>query len=330
MGGNGQCFSGEIPIRQVGLKKLGRFEVWTRELTQFALGQPIDDNLGMSLGRWITRRRFLQASVGVATVGVGTGLYTWRIEPHWLALEERQLPIANLPADLVGNRLVQLSDLHIGPRVDDDYLKKCFERVKKLRPEFVVYTGDFTSYSTEVFDHSRRMFSHLPLGSRGTFGILGNHDYGPGWSHPETADQISALAADVGVRVLRNEMAEVRGLYFLGFDDLWAKRFDPAAGFKDFPIGAATLALSHNPDTVDLPGWDTYSGWVLAGHTHGGQCKPPFLPPPLLPVKNRRYTAGEFELAGGRRMYINRGIGHLLTVRFNVRPEITVFHLERA
>ncbi|HEX2860069.1 MAG TPA: hypothetical protein VHN79_00430, partial [Lacunisphaera sp.] len=73
-----------------------------------------------------------------------------------------------------------------------------------------------------------------------------------------------------------------------------------------------------------------YQGWILAGHTHGGQCKPPFLPPPLLPVRNRRYTAGEFDLGDGRKLYINRGLGHLLRVRFNVRPEVTVFRLAPA
>jgi len=69
---------------------------------------------------------------------------------------------------------------------------------------------------------------------------------------------------------------------------------------------------------------------VLSGHTHGGQCKPPFLPAPLLPVRNRRYTAGEFAVSGNRRLYISRGVGHLLKVRFNVRPEVTVFALARA
>ena len=58
-----------------------------------------------------------------------------------------------------------------------------------------------------------------------------------------------------------------------------------------------------------------------------GQCKPPFLPAPLLPVKNRRYSSGEIALEGNRRLYISRGVGHLLHVRFNVRPEVTVFRL---
>ena len=48
----------------------------------------------------------------------------------------------------------------------------------------------------------------------------------------------------------------------------------------------------------------------------------------MLPVRNRRYTAGEFDLSGGRKLYINRGLGHLTRVRFNVRPEITIFTLE--
>ena len=58
--------------------------------------------------------------------------------------------------------------------------------------------------------------------------------------------------------------------------------------------------------------------------------RPPFLAPPVLPVHNRNYVAGEYELAPGRRMYINRGLGYLERVRFNCRPEITVFTLERA
>jgi predicted MPP superfamily phosphohydrolase len=278
----------------------------------------------------ITRRRFLKVSAAGAGLGVGVGIYTRCVEPHWLELVERRLFISHLPENLLGWRLVQLSDLHIGPRVDDGYLKRSFQRVRELSPEFVVYTGDFTTHEAGVFDHARRMFAHLPLGRHGTVGVLGNHDYGPGWSHPEVAMQIAALATDAGVRLLRNEVVEVGGFHVVGLDDVWAGRFDPAAGFRALRSGAAALALSHNPDTVDLGGWEGYSGWILAGHTHGGQCKPPFLPPPLLPVRNRRYTAGEFELSGGRRLYISRGIGHLLSVRFNVRPEITVFRLERA
>jgi len=76
--------------------------------------------------------------------------------------------------------------------------------------------------------------------------------------------------------------------------------------------------------------WSGVRAWVLAGHTHGGQVKPPFLPPPILPVRNKRYTAGEFAIAPGRTLYINRGLGYLTQVRLNVRPELTLFTLRRA
>jgi hypothetical protein len=242
---------------------------------------------------------------------------------------ERSLPVVNLPERLKGARLVQLSDLHIGPQVEDAYLIQVFERVKALAPEIVVITGDFTSYHSDILAHAGRVFAHFPLGSRATLGILGNHDYGPGWALPEVADGIAALAVAAGVTVLRNEIAEIEGLQVVGLDDLWAHRFDPVIALAALDPLRAALVLSHNPDTVDEPGWGDFEGWILAGHTHGGQCKPPFLPPPLLPVQNRRYTAGEFTLSGGRKMYINRGVGHLLRVRFNVRPEITVFQLDR-
>ena len=174
------------------------------------------------------------------------------------------------------------------------------------------------------------MIPNLPVGSQATFGILGNHDYGPRWSRPDIADKLAELATSAGVQMLRNEVGVVSGLQVVGMDDLWAGRFDPRKAFSKWNASLPAIVLSHNPDSADEPGWDKYAGWILCGHTHGGQCKAPFLPPPLLPVKNRRYVSGEYELTGDRRLYINRGIGHLLRVRINARPEVTLFTLTRA
>jgi predicted MPP superfamily phosphohydrolase len=180
-----------------------------------------------------------------------------------------------------------------------------------------------------VFEQMERVYQHFPRGRLATVGILGNHDYGRAWSHPEIAERIATIAGRCGITMLRNQVHDVDGLQIIGCDDLWADRFDVVAAIANCDVRRPTLALSHNPDTVDMPGWDRFEGWILSGHTHGGQCKPPFLPPPLLPVKNRRYTQGAFVLTANRSLYISRGIGHLIPVRFNVRPEITRFHLQR-
>jgi len=96
---------------------------------------------------------------------------------------------------------------------------------------------------------------------------------------------------------------------------------------KNFNPQKANIVLCHNPDVCDLNIWKNYNSWILSGHTHGGQCKPPFLAPPMLPVKNKKYSAGLIQLEKNRTLYINRALGHLWQVRFNVRPEITIFEL---
>lgn len=282
----------------------------------------------------MNRRQFLQRGAAtLATAGGATGAYTWLIEPHWEQVLERDMPIVGLPEGLVGKRLVQLSDIHVGPRVDDHHLVSAFARAAALHPDIVAVTGDFLTYAHErgegQYSHLSEVLAHLPKGRLATVGILGNHDYGRGWREPAVASRVTAVVERLGVRLLRNESMSVAGLDVVGVDDLWADRADPPRAL-DGRNEAATVVLCHNPDALDERSWNGYRGWILAGHTHGGQCKPPFLPPPILPVRNKRYAAGEVNLADGRRLYVNRGLGHLIRVRFNVRPEITVFTLRRA
>jgi uncharacterized protein len=275
----------------------------------------------------MTRRRFLGHS---ATSVAALGLYSWGVEPHWLEVVYRPLPVRGLPNALAGRTLVQISDVHVGTQVDDEYVVGAFRRIAELQPEIVVMTGDFISYHPGVFAQAAIVYRHFPQGRLATLAILGNHDYGRAWSDPAVADAVVDTVAPLGIRVLRNEIHDVEGLQIVGFDDWWGRRFEPGRALAALDVHRPAIALSHNPDTVDLPVWSNFRGWILSGHTHGGQCKPPFLPPPIIPVKNKRYTAGAFELSGTRSLYISRGVGHLTRVRFNVRPEVTVFRLERS
>jgi predicted MPP superfamily phosphohydrolase len=269
-----------------------------------------------------TRRQFL--TVGAAATA---GLYGWRIEPHWVEFVERPLPIRGLPKSLVGRTLVQISDVHTGLRVDDDYLIDVFRRVTDLNPDIVVVTGDLVTPHADILPQLEDVYRYFPQGRLATIGVLGNHDYGRGWREYDLADRVVATVASLGLTILRNQVVDVRGLQIVGLDDFWSTRFAPALVMPRLDPDRPSLVLSHNPDTADEPVWDGFEGWILSGHTHGGQCRPPFLPPPLLPVRNRRYTAGEFALSGNRRLYINRGVGHSLKLRLNVRPEVTQFVL---
>jgi len=280
----------------------------------------------------MNRRKAIKGIFGLTGIGAIAGIYAWQIEPFWLEFVNVKMPIQNLPKDLEGKTLMQISDIHVGKRFDHRYIIESFNKSKELAPDFVVYTGDYVStYKNEVqYKELKEVLTQAVKGKLGTAGILGNHDYGRNWSQAGVADNISDLLYENGITVLRNEQTRMSGLNIIGLDDYWGLNFKPELAMNSYDNAAANIILSHNPDVCDLDIWNGYKGWILSGHTHGGQCKPPFLPAPMLPVKNKRYSAGQIELSGERNLYINRALGHLWQVRFNVRPEITIFTLERA
>lgn len=275
------------------------------------------------------RRSFLKKSFYTALgASALTGLYSWQIEPFWLEFVKLKMPIKNLPNHLVGKTIMQISDTHVGNRFDWNYIIESFKKAQKLNPDFVVYTGDFIDYEdNKQLEDLKIVFKSCVKGSIATLGVLGNHDYGEDWREGDVANSVVSILNNSGVNVLRNEQKEHYGLNFIGIDDYWGTNFNPSKVLDNIDTQKPTVALCHNPDVCDLDIWNGYNNWVLSGHTHGGQVKPPFLKPLILPVKNKKYSAGKIPLEDGRTLYINRALGHLWQVRLNVRPEITIFEL---
>ncbi len=207
----------------------------------------------------VTRRRFLRTATLVTGAAATSGVYAWRIEPHWLEIVRRPLAVPGLPPSLVGRTLVQISDVHVGPRVDDDYLIDVFGRVADLRPDIVVLTGDLISHHDNVFAQMSSVYRHFPTGRLATLGVLGNHDYGPAWSRPDIAERVVETVAPFGITILRNVVQDVDGLQVVGLDDLWGRRFD-ASILSRLDDRRASLALSHNPTPSTCPGGSASTG----------------------------------------------------------------------
>jgi len=276
---------------------------------------------------------------GLAAAALGP-LYAVQIEPHWIEVNDVYLRLPGLPAPLDDLTVAQLSDLHRGPCVTAEDVRRSVVLTNRLQADLVALTGDFVHRSAHFSESCAQELAALRA-PYGVYAVLGNHDV---WTD---ADEVVGNLADVGISVLRDDKLrlsiEGAGLWLVGIEDTgytggtfgdfraaWQGAADRMGTLLDsVPPEEARLLLVHNPDFTEmLP--DGRIDMALCGHTHGGQVRLPFFGPPLVPsCFGQRYAAG---LVDGphTRVYVNRGIGLISpAVRFNCRPEITVLHLRR-
>jgi predicted MPP superfamily phosphohydrolase len=237
-----------------------------------------------------------------------------------LRRESVTVPVADLPLQFRGLRIVQLSDLHSGRHVTAGRLLRIARRAARLRPDLLVVTGDIVHNSPVFAAQAAEAIGQIP--SRyGTFACLGNHDFAAG------ADAVERALTTAGVQVLRNRGVLLErdgaGLWLCGVDDPWSDRLDLRAALQGRPAGTATVLLSHQPSTWPLA---QRAGvhLQLSGHTHGGQLALLWLHRSLsLARLITPFVAGLYRV-GASYLYVNRGAGSVMPmVRIGARPEVT-------
>jgi len=238
------------------------------------------------------------------------------------------IPLAGLPQALVGFRIVQLSDIHVGPTIKGDYVQAIVDRVNALDADLVVITGDVVDGSVE------QLHPHTaPLGSMhsryGSYVVTGNHEYYSG-----AADWMREFER-IGLRGLHNRHVVIghHGARFVlaGVTDFSAGAYDaaqvsdPVAALAGSPPDVLRILLAHQPRSAtaaEAAGFDLQ----LSGHTHGGQFWPwnHFVP------LQQPFTAGLHRL-GQLMVYTSRGTGYWgPPKRFGAPSEITVLRLTMA
>jgi predicted MPP superfamily phosphohydrolase len=230
---------------------------------------------------------------------------------HW-TVEDRLYPPL---------KIAQLSDLHVvhfGRRERD-----VVEILKSERPDVVLITGDSVGEGLH-FDRVHEVLSAIaatrpPLG---VWVVRGNWE---NW-HPVRHERQFYQTA--GVHFLVNQGALIRpGVWLAGLDDPWSGHADLDEALRGAPPGAYVIALFHAPAYFDEEAgrFDL----ALAGHTHGGQVRLPFIRPFWLPGGSGRFLAGWYARRGSR-MYVSRGVGWShFPIRLNCPPEIPIITVGR-
>ena len=221
------------------------------------------------------RRRFLARVIaaGVAGTAALVGLGGLVNVARGFTIRRVQVPLRKLPPGASGYKIVQLSDVHVGPTIGHDFIEQAVKETNALEPDLIVITGDLVDGTVEQLREHVAPLARLRA-KDGVYFVTGNHEYYSG------ADEWLAHLGTLNVRVLRNERVDVRGLFDLaGVDDASARRILPHHGqdvgkaIAGRDSSRALVLLAHQPKAfkhavaagVDLQ---------LSGHVHGGQLVP--------------------------------------------------------
>ena len=277
----------------------------------------------------MSRREFLKLgalALASGVVGAGALGYARQVEPEWVEVTQRTLRLPRLDPAFDGFRLAHISDIHMDGWMDGQRLNGLVAQVNALQPDLVAITGDLVTRSHH--DHYAELAEALGglRAPHGALAVLGNHDY---YSHPGKVRQALKTA---GVRELPNQVWTLeRGkasLHFAGLDCAFFGYDRLKRVLGALPQDGATILLAHEPDTADANAATGRFAVQLSGHSHGGQVVLPLIGAPILPRLAQKYPFSYYQVQE-MHLLVNRGLGMVhLPIRFNARPEISVYNLE--
>ena len=238
-----------------------------------------------------------------------------------------RVPTSKLPEGCKRLRIVQLTDLHLGPFVGLPLLAQILRKVREAAPDIVVVTGDLAD--GKLAGRRREISMLKRIKPRfGMYAVPGNHDY------YDDIDEAVFFMESAGMKVLRTEAAETGGIIIAGADDRdhlvkgqWnlSRSETLVLSYEREQRDKFLLLLRHRP--IVEKGTEGHFDLQLSGHTHGGQLFP------LISSRHRiaGYTRGLKKLKCGGCLYVSNGAGFVgPPVRLFAPPEIAVVDLVRS
>ncbi len=251
------------------------------------------------------------------------GYYMFFIEPNALIVKRITLDVGlDEPV-----KIVFIADIHI-ETISDEFLERVIETANAEKADYILLGGDYTD--SLMYTGDRLAPLQNLKSKKGTYAVLGNHDYylyEMSCSIPEdsTAEEITVFLEFSGITVLRNEHVYTGDFILVGVDDEWACKDDYEETIEGVNSSGTAILLTHDQEAVPR---NEFSRWdlILVGHTHGGQIRLPLIGsiPKLFGFKGE-YDRGYYEFEDGGRIYTTSGIGG--GPRFLAPPEITVIEL---
>lgn len=268
-------------------------------LIDLVSGAPVDPERRLLLSR------LFGGVVGLgALVMAGLGLWT---AARQVAIKPVQVALRGLPQAFAGFRIVQLTDVHVGPTIGRRFIEDLVARTNALEPDLIVITGDLVDGSVTDLAHHVEPLRRLTA-RHGVHFVTGNHEYFSG------AEAWVAHLRGLGISVLRNQRISLeqggQHIDLAGVDDPTGARFvaghgsDVARALAGRDPARPVILLAHQPRTA-IEAADHGVALQLSGHTHGGQLFPFNL---LVPLQ-QPFVAGLHRLRD-LTIYVSTGTGY--------------------
>jgi predicted MPP superfamily phosphohydrolase len=283
-------------------------------------------------------------------------MYGYAAERLRYEVRRVEIPLPNLPPELDGMEIVQISDIHLSGYMTRESVRRAVDMANDVGADLAVVTGDLITGMHDSMADCVDEVRHLraPLG---VYGCNGNHEI-----YARAEDLAERLYQQAGMKLLRSENALVtyRGAQFnlIGVD--YQRERTPSGRKMQMLSGIEPLVrrdmpnilLSHNPNTFNRAA-ELGIELSLAGHTHGGQVQVEILDVSISPARFiTDYVAGLYHRPllmpyvpkrlgetiklmpnapkGLSALYVNRGLGTVgAPVRLGAPPEITHMVLRR-
>jgi hypothetical protein len=266
------------------------------------------------------RRLLLARTLAAGVGGVVAGLSAAGMHSALagVQIKELEVKLRGLPRELAGFRLVQISDVHVGPLLRKDWVAHLVERIRALAPDLVAITGDLVDGRVQEIREHVAPLSRIEA-KRGVYFVTGNHEYYSG------VEEWYAHLPSLGVRPLRNQRVEVApGLEIAGIEDPTGDP-DLAAALQGRDSSSALVLLAHQPRQFPEAARHGVP-LTLSGHTHGGQ----IWPFSWIVALAQPYLAG-LHRRGDSLLYVSRGTGFWgPPMRVFAPAEITLLRLQPA
>jgi uncharacterized protein len=271
------------------------------------------------------RRKLLEAAgAGLCIAPLAATAFGIMRRNHF-RVSEVAIPIPNLPKDLDGLRIVQITDIHLSPFLSEREFAAAIDMANEARANIALVTGDLITRPGDPLDACLRQLARLRA-EAGVLGCLGNHEI-----YARAENYVTEQGRRVGIQFLRHQARQLRfgnaTINFAGVDYQRMHSQYLKGTEQLIAPGALNVMLSHNPDVFPVAAAQGYS-LTIAGHTHGGQVDVEILHQHLNVARYfTPFVQGLYRRENSS-VYVSNGLGTIgVPVRLGAPPEVSVLRL---